>query len=399
MKPLSDLVVLDFTHMLSGPYGTMLLADLGAQTIKIEPPGTGEGTRKLLATDPDHSRDGMGAYFLTLARNKRSVCIDMKSEEGRAVFYRLVERADVIVENFSPGVARRIGIDYKTVSAINPRIITCSISGFGNDGPGMNRPAFDMVAQGMGGGMSLTGEADGRPLRAGIPIGDLGGGLMGAIGILSAVHARSVTGKGQHVDISMLDAQISMLNYMATMYLLSGRSPGRAGNGHFVHVPYDTFRTASRDLIIAVITDNFWASLVELLGDPDLAQEKYAGQPGRLADRAFINERLQQHFLTKPCEYWLEKLEARRIPCAPVNELSHALSDEQVRARNMVVSVGLPSGTVVDMPGNPVKMSDYASEEFTPPPRLGADTDDVLARLGGFSEADIARLRQQGIVA
>ena len=399
MKPLSDLIVLDFTHMLSGPYGTMLLADLGAQTIKIEPPGTGEGTRKLLARDPENSRDGIGAYFLTLARNKRSVCIDMKSEEGRAAFYRLVRNADVIVENFSPGVAKRIGIDYETVSAINPRIITCSISGFGNDGPGKNRPAFDMVAQGMGGGMSLTGEADGRPLRAGIPIGDLGGGLLGAIGILSAVHARATTGRGQHVDISMLDAQISMLNYMATMYLLSGKSPGRAGNGHFVHVPYDTYRTASRDLIIAVITDNFWTALVDMLGDPDLADPKYAGQPARLADKDFINGRLQEHFLRHPCEHWLAQLEQRRIPCAPVNDLSHALNDEQVRARNMVVPVVLGSGKVVEMPGNPVKMSDYAEETYSPPPTLGADTDDVMQTLGAMSPAEIAALRQQGVIA
>lgn len=399
MKPLSDLVVLDFTHMLSGPYCTMLLADLGAQTVKIEPPVTGEGTRKLLAKDPENSRDGMGAYFLTLARNKRSVCIDMKSAEGRAVLHRLVKSADVIVENFSPGVAARIGIDYPTVSALNPRIITCSISGFGNDGPGMNRPAFDMVAQGMGGGMSLTGESDGRPLRAGIPIGDLGGGLMGAIGILAAVNARASTGKGQHVDISMLDAQISMLNYMATMFLLSGKSPGRAGNGHFVHVPYDTYHTKTRDVIIAVITDNFWTSLVEMLGDADLADPKYAGQPGRLADKAFINGRLQEHFSRQSCEYWLEKLEQRRIPCAPVNDLSHALHDEQVRARNMVVSVMLGSGKTVEMPGNPVKMSDFTDESYTSPPALGADTDDVMRTLGAMSPDEIARLRRDGVIA
>lgn len=399
MKPLSDLVILDFTHMLSGPYGTMLLADLGAQTIKIEPPVTGEGTRKLLAKDPEHSRDGMGAYFLTLSRNKRSVCIDMKTDEGRAVFHRLARKADVIVENFSPGVARRIGIDYDTVSAINPRIITCSISGFGNDGPGKSRPAFDMVAQGMGGGMSLTGEADGRPLRAGIPIGDLGGGLMGAIGILSAVHARTLTGKGQHVDISMLDAQISMLNYMATMYLLSGKSPGRGGNGHFVHVPYDTFRTATRDLIIAVITDNFWASLTEMLGDSELADPKYAGQPKRLADKAFITERLQQHFLSQPCEYWLEKLEERRIPCAPVNDLSHALSDEQVLARKMVVPVELASGKVIAMPGNPVKLSGYDDETFAPPPQLGAHTTEVLTELANLTADEVDSLRQRGVIA
>lgn len=398
MKPLSDVVVLDFTHMLSGPYCTMLLADLGAQTIKIEPPGTGEGTRKLLAQDPEHSVEGMGAYFLTLARNKQSICIDMKSEEGRRLFQRLAAHADVVVENFSPGVARRIGIDHATLSAINPRIITCSISGFGNSGPATDRPAFDMVAQGIGGGMSLTGEADGRPLRAGIPIGDLGGGMFGAIGILAALHARAATGRGQHVDVSMLDAQISMLNYMATMFLLSGRSPGRAGNGHFVHVPYDTFRTRTRDLIIAVITDNFWAELAQMIGDPDLMQERFAGQPGRFAERDFINGRLQAHFLKESCEHWLEKLAARRIPCAPVNDLAHALSDEQVRGRDMVVSIELPSGRRVEMPGNPVKLSESRDERYDPPPTLGRDTEPVLKRLGGLSDAEIAELRRRGII-
>ena len=399
MKPLSDIRILDFTHMLSGPYATMLLADLGAQTIKVEPPVTGEGTRRLLADDPEHSRDGMGAYFLTLARNKKSICIDMKSTEGQQVFHRLARHADVVVENFSPGVAKRIGIDYETLSAINPRIITCSISGFGNSGPGAQRPAFDLVAQGMGGGMSLTGEAEGRPLRAGIPIGDLGGGLMGAIGILSAIHARTVSGRGQHVDISMLDAQISMLNYMATMYLLSGKSPERSGNGHFVHVPYDTFKTATRDLIVAVITDNFWAALVDLLADAELQQSQYDKQPGRLAAKDHITARLQAHFQSKPCEYWLEQLGRRRIPCAPVNDMAHAVNDDQVRARDMIIQMTLPSGTVVDMPGNPIKLSAFPHEDYRAPPSLGADTDAVLSDLAEFTAHEIKHLRAGGIVA
>jgi crotonobetainyl-CoA:carnitine CoA-transferase CaiB-like acyl-CoA transferase len=385
--------------MLSGPYGTMLLADLGARTIKIEPPGSGEGTRKLLANDPEHSVHGMGAYFLTLARNKQSICIDMKSDEGRKLFTRLAMKADVVVENFSPGVNKRIGIDYETLSAINPRIITCSVSGFGHTGCAADRPAFDMVAQGMGGGMSLTGESEGRPLRAGIPIGDLGGGMFAAIGILAAVNARTLTGYGQHVDISMLDAQVSMLNYMATMYSLSGRSPGRSGNGHFVHVPYDTYRTKTRDLIIAVITDNFWKALVEMLDDPDLALAQYDRQPGRLADRDFINRRFQEHFEKASCEVWLEKLMARRIPCAPVNNIEHALNDPQIRARDMVVRVSHPSGVEVEMPGNPVKLSRFTDETFAPPPLLGQHTDAVLRELLGIKDAEIARLRERQIIA
>jgi len=398
MRPLSDIVVLDLTHMLSGPYGTMLLADFGAQTIKIEPPKVGEGTRKLLAQDPENSVDGMGAYFLTLNRNKRSVCIDLKSDQGRALVHRLAKKADVVFDNFSRGVTKRLGLDHETLSAINPRIVTCSVTGFGETGPSPDRPAFDMVAQGIGGGMSITGEESGRPMRAGIPIGDLGGGMFGAMGVLAALHARSITGRGQHIDISMLDVQISMLNYMATMYFLSGKNPGPLGNGHFVHVPYNVFATKTRSLIIAVITDNFWQSLVDLLQIPSLMDAKFDHQPGRLAQKAFINEALQEAFGRETCEFWLEKLNARRIPCAPVNQFEHAVSDPQVTARNMIVTVQHPNGRSVQMPGNPVKLSDTSDEVYTSPPLLGAHTDDVLRDLVGLGSDEIGALRQAGVI-
>lgn len=398
MKALSDIVVLDLTHMLSGPYGTMLLADLGAQTIKIEPPKTGEGTRKLLAQDPENSLHGMGAYFLTLNRNKRSVCIDLKSDEGRKLMHGLVRKADVVFDNFSPGVTRRIGIDHDTLSKLNPRIITCSVTGFGETGPSPDRPAFDMVAQGMGGGMSITGEEGGRPVRAGIPIGDLGGGVFGALGVLAALHARNVTGRGQHVDISMLDVQISLLNYMATMHFLSGKNPEALGNGHFVHVPYDTFRTKTRFLIIAVITDNFWEGLVEVLQIAELRRDELKTQPGRLAQKQMINDIVQAALEKNTCEYWLEKLTERRIPCAPVNDFAHALNDPQVRARNMVVGVEHPSGGRVQMPGNPVKLSETNGESFSRPPLIGQHTDEVLRDFLQLEDSKIRTLRQAGVI-
>ncbi|RYY75816.1 MAG: CoA transferase, partial [Comamonadaceae bacterium] len=251
MAPLAGITVLDLTHMLSGPYGTMLLADLGARTIKVEPPGRGEGTRQLLAGDPLYARDGAGAYFLTLNRNKESVAIDLKQPEGRAVFLDLVRQADVVFDNFAAGVTTRLGIDHAALLDVNPRIVTCSVTGFGGSGEGAERPAFDQVVQAMGGGMSIKGQPDAPPTRAGIPIGDLGGGLFGAIGVLAALQARERDGNGRHVDISMLDAQISLLNYMATMHLMSGVVPERIGNGHFVHVPYNTYRTQDGHIIIA----------------------------------------------------------------------------------------------------------------------------------------------------
>ncbi|MGV0762297.1 CoA transferase [Tistrella mobilis] len=397
MRPLDNVIILDFTHMLSGPYGTMLLADLGARTIKIEPVKTGEGTRKLLAKDPDHSIEGMGAYFLTLARNKQSVAVDLKTEEGRALVYDLVRKADIVVDNYSRGVTGRLGIDHETLSAINPRIITCSVTGFGETGPNPDRPAFDLVAQGIGGGMSLTGEAGGTPLRAGIPIGDLGGGLFAAIGILAALNQRNLTGQGQHIDISMLDCQLSMLNYMATMQSLSGREPGRSGNGHFVHVPYNTYRTRTRHVILAVITDQFWQRLVDILDAPDLRRDAYLTQPGRWADREVINARLQEILETESCEHWLARF-GNQIPCAPVNDIAHAMADEQIRGRGMVVEVAHPSGRRVEMPGNPVKMSGMTDEVYTPPPLLGTHTDEVLEELLGLGAEARGALRARGII-
>lgn len=398
MRALESITVLDLTHMLSGPYGTMLMADLGARTIKIEPPDKGEGTRRLLENSSHFSKAGMGAYFLTLSRNKESVAVDLKSEEGRELFYGLVRSADVVVSNFGAGVTARLKIDYDHLSKVNPRIITCAVSGFGETGPQPGRPAFDLVAQGMGGGMTLTGHPDGEPLRAGIPIGDLAGGLFGVIGILSALQARKHTGRGQHVDISMFDCQLSLLNYMATMYLMSGIEPGRNGNGHFVHVPYNTFRTKTRYLIVAVITDNFWANLVELLGDPELRRPEFLTQPGRFANKAFIEERVQAVFERETCEHWLEALARYRIPASPVNDLAHAFADPQAQARNMVVRVTLPDGTQVDEPGNPVKLSDTYEDTYTPPPALGQDTRRVLTEFMKLDDAALQALAANGTI-
>ncbi len=398
MKSLHGIRLLDLTHMLSGPYGAMLLADMGADTIKVEPPAAGEGTRKLLAKNPRFSLKGMGAYFLTLNRNKRSVCIDLKSEEGRELFYGLVRESDVVMDNFSAGVTDRLKIDHETLAAINPRIITCSVTGFGSAGPDPHRPAFDQVIQGMGGGMSITGEPGGRPLRAGIPIGDLSGGMFAAMGVLSAVVARQQTGRGQHVDISMLDCQISMLNYMATMYSLSGENPKPLGNGHFVHVPYNTFDTATQPIIIAVIFDSFWENLVEIVGIPEFRNEKYLTQQGRFDDRDFINSRLQEELLTKSADEWIALLKEMRIPVAPVNNFEQALSDPQIRYRNMVVNVSHPEGGSTEMPGNPVKLSETYEDSYAPPPLLGQHTDEVLGGLLGLDGGRLEELRAKSVI-
>ena len=383
--------------MLSGPYASMILADLGAETIKVEPLA-GEGTRRLLATDPKHSLDGMGAYFLTLNRNKKSIAIDLKHERGRKLFHELVGVSDIVISNFTPGVPERLGFDYASLCAVNPRIIACTVTGFGASGPGRRRPAFDQVAQATGGGMSITGPDREHPVRAGIPIGDLGGGMFGVMGVLAALYERERSGRGQEVDISMLDGQISMLNYMATMHFLSGENPWPIGNSHFVHVPYNTFACADGFIVIAVITDNFWQNLKQVLDCAELDVPEYDTQPGRWRDRELINRRLNEVLSRDTCANWLRRLEEKRIPCAPVNSFGQALSDPQVLHRNMVVELQHPSGGRTRGPGNPVKLSRTPGETFTAAPTLGQHTDEVLRACLGMEADAIQRLRDAGAI-
>lgn len=396
-KALAGVRIIDFTHMLSGPYGTMILADMGADLIKVEPL-QGEGTRKLLANDPNNSINGMGAYFITLNRNKRSVAIDLKSPEGKAVLCDLVKEVDVVINNFGPGVPERLGIDFDSLSVINPGIISCSITGFGSEGPGAKRPAFDQVAQAYGGGMSITGRYRAEPQRAGIPIGDLGGGMFGVMGILAALYERERSGKGQHVDISMVDCQISMLNYMATMHFLSGENPYPIGNAHFVHVPYNSYSTVDGFIVIAVITDNFWHNLKEVVEVAAFSDKKYDVQPGRFADKTFIDGKLNEILSTNTTAHWLALLEAKRIPCAPVNNFSDALSDPQVLHRNMVVEISHPNGETTMAPGNPIKLSRSHEDTFSPAPLVGQHTEDVLKELMGYQDKKIAELRSKGVI-
>ena len=377
-KPLEGIKMLDLTHMLSGPYGAMIIADLGADTVKVEPPNTGEGTRRLLEKDPNNSIDGMGAYFFTLNRNKRSITLDLKSDEGLSQFYELVKAADIVMNNFSAGVTKKLKIDYETLSNVNPRIITCTVTGFGETGPACKRPAFDQIAQALGGGMSITGNNPDDVIRAGIPIGDLGGGMFAVMGILAAINARHTTGRGQHVDISMLDCQLSMMNYMATMHSMSGDIPGPLGNSHFVHVPYNTFKTKTDMIVIACVGDQFWPPLLDLLDDEELRDSRFEFAPSRLKEKAYIEERINNVLINERAGYWLEKLENARIPCARVNNVSQAMSDPQIIARNMVVDLKHPLKGSAQVPGNPIKLSETNEDSYSPPPLLGAHNDEIL---------------------
>ncbi|MCY4565620.1 MAG: CoA transferase [Gammaproteobacteria bacterium] len=377
-KPLTGIRLIDLTHMLSGPYAGMLLADLGCDTVKVEPPGRGEGTRRLLEDDPSYSLHGMGAYFFTLNRNKRSVAIDLKSEAGLEFFYELVRHADVVLDNFSAGVTGRLKIDHETLAVHNPAIVTCTVTGFGEDGPDYKRPAFDQIVQGLGGGMSITGSSADEPVRAGIPIGDLGGGMFAVMGIQAALLARQRTGVGQHVDISMLDVQISLLNYMATMYGMSGNIPEPIGNSHFVHTPYNSFATQDDMIVIAVIGDTFWPAMVDVVNVDALRDPRFDTAPERLKEKAFIEGLIAEQLKTRPAAEWLEALQAARIPCARGNNFAQALSDAQVLHRNMFVELQHPVGGTARVPGNPIKLSVDSADTFAPPPLLGADTTEVF---------------------
>ena len=397
-KPLEGIKVLDLTHMLSGPYGGMILADLGAEVIKIEPPIKGEGTRRLLENDPDYSFNGMGAYFYTLNRNKKSLSLDLKKPGGLKIFYELAQKVDIVISNFSAGVTEKLKIDFSTLKTFNPKIITCTVSGFGESGPNFRRPAFDQIAQALGGGMSITGLSSEEPMRAGIPIGDLSGGMFAVMGIQAAIIKRAVSGTGQHVDISMLDCQISMLNYMATMHTMSGIVPEPIGNSHFVHMPYNTFLTKDFPIVIAAVGDQFWVRLLNIFKSLELQNPKYSIALERQKDKKKIEKVMQDELIKEKSEYWLDLLEQESVPCARVNNIEQALNDKQVTHRNMLVDVPHPDGGSVKVPGNPIKLSEDAEEEFLAPPLLGEHTKEVLNEWLGYSDEELESLDKLQII-
>ena len=361
--------------MLAGPYTTMILADLGAEVVKIEQPKTGDITRNLLKDDPKFSLDGIGAYHLTLGRNKKSVELDLKSDQGLKLFKELVSVADVVVDNFSQGVTKRLGIDHENLKDVNPKIITCSISGFGDTE--VNRPAYDNLIQGYAGAMSITGTDKENPVKSGIPIADLGAGLYAVIGILSAIQSREKNDSGEHVDISMLDTQVSLLTYMATMHFLSGENPEPIGNQHMNHVPFNSYRTSDGFIQIGVVAEDFWPSLIEALDLKQLDTEENKLRIGRLKNRENIDQAVQEVFITNTTEHWLQILQEHRVPCGPINTLSETFQDADLLKRNMIIEVLQDSGASVKMPGNPVKISNH-DEEFRRSPKLGEHTSEIF---------------------
>jgi crotonobetainyl-CoA:carnitine CoA-transferase CaiB-like acyl-CoA transferase len=391
MAPLDGITVLDLTRVLSGPYCTMLLADMGARVIKIEQPGKGDDTR---AWGPPFL-EGESAYFLSINRNKESVTIDFKHPEGRALLDRLIAKSDVLVENFRPGTLKKLSLDFGAIGPRYPRLVYCSISGFGQTGPRAREAGYDAVMQGEAGLMSITGPPDGPGYRLGVAIADVVSGMFAAYGVAMALFARERTGKGQEVDLAMLDSVAALLTYQAGNYFASGKVPRRLGNRHPSIVPYETFSASDGDFVLAVGNDDQWrrfCAVAALAEDPRFATNRLR-VTAYDEIRPFIADRL----LTQTRRYWIERLTAAGVPCGSVRNLQELFDDPQVVARRMIAEVEHATIGRLRTLGVPVKLSDTPGAVRSAPPRLGEHTDAVLADIG-LSAAAIADLRRQQVI-
>jgi crotonobetainyl-CoA:carnitine CoA-transferase CaiB-like acyl-CoA transferase len=392
--PLANLRVLDLTRALAGPFATMILGDLGADVIKVEDIWHGDDTRHW---GPPFQGDD-AAYFLSINRNKRGLSVNMKTPQGRQIVQRLAESSDILMENFRPGTAARLGLGYPELSAQNPALIYASISGYGQTGPSAALPGYDAVAQAVSGMMSVTGEPDGEPVRSGTSLADVGAGMWALIGILAALHARQTSGRGQLIDISLLDGQVAWLTYVAGKYFATGVTPGRYGSAHESLAPYQVFPTADDPLMVAVGSDGLWRRFTAATGLDELTDDpRYATNPDRVQHRDTLIPRITQALAARGCADWTGRLNAAGVPAGPVNTVPAALEQPQVAAREMVVEVEHPVAGVLRMLGTPLKLSAQPASIRRPPPVLGQHTDEILAE-AGYPAARIAELREAGVI-
>lgn len=377
--PLADLLIIDLTRVLAGPYATMVFADMGARVIKVERPDGGDDSR---AIGP--FKDGQSAYFASLNRGKQSIALDLKAAADRAVFDALLEKADVLIENYRPGVMAKLGYGWETLHARHPRLIQAAVSGFGQTGPDAQKAAYDMVVQAMGGIMSVTGWPGGPPTRVGTSVGDITAGLFTVIGILTALHDRHRTGQGQFVDVAMLDGQIAILENAVARYAVSGVAPGPLGARHPSITPFAAYKCQDGHIVIAAGNDALWAALLDALDLAALkANPRFATNALRTEAADTVATVLEAALMTGPAAHWLAKLEAAGVPCGPLQDVAQALNHPQVRARNMVIDKAFPDGTPLIAAGNPVKLSGHDDPPTRPPaPALDADRAAILRELG-----------------
>ncbi|GAB4275986.1 MAG: CaiB/BaiF CoA-transferase family protein [Deferrisomatales bacterium] len=395
VAPLDGLRVLDLTRVLAGPYCTLVLADLGAEVVKVEIPGVGDDARHFGPFVGPES-----AYFMSLNRNKKSLTLNLKDPRGKELLLRLVERFDVLVENFRPGTMEKLGLGYEALARVNPRLIYAAASGFGQTGPYRCKPAYDVVVQGMGGIMSITGHPGGPPTRVGASIGDITAGLFTAVGILAALRARERTGKGQLVDVAMLDCQVAILENAIARYEVSGQPPGRIGNRHPSITPFTSVEAADGYLIVAIGNDALWRKFCRLVGREELAEQAaYRTNRERTENWESLEPVLAEIFAGRTVAQWLELLEGAGVPCGPINTVDRVVADPQIRARGMVVEVDHPVAGKTKMAGCPIKLSAAPERwEPSPAPLLGEHSREVLGGLLGLTEAEIDALEEEGVL-
>ncbi|MBF0407047.1 MAG: CoA transferase [Candidatus Riflebacteria bacterium] len=392
--PLNGIRVIDLTRVLAGPYCTMMLADLGAEIIKIERPETGDDSR---AFGP--FLNGHSAYFMSINRGKKSMTLNLKNPEAKKIFMQLVEKADVVVENFKPGVMKKLGIDYKALSGINNRLVFASSTGFGQTGPYTSRPAYDLIIQGMGGMMSITGPSADQPSKVGSSIADIISGMFTAFGIVNALYAREKTGKGQAIDVAMLDSMIAVLENAIVRFSTTNEAPVPIGNRHPSIAPFSSFSTSDGLINIAIGNDDLWKKFCELIGKAELSDDsRFKGNAERVKNWYQLFEILKAVFVTKKTDEWLELFQKNDIPSGPINDVKKIFADPQVKAREMLLELIHPIAGKITVPGNPVKFSETPAKVASTSPLLGEHTDEILSGILKMSSEEIAAMKKSGAI-
>ncbi len=391
-KTLDGSRVLDLTTFMSGPFASMVMGDLGAEVIKIEQPEQGDTSRQI----PPHFHAGESLYYVSLNRNKKSVTLNLKTEKGKKLFYELVKKADIVIENYRPGITKKLAVDYEHIKAINPEIIYCSITGYGSDGPYGGRPAYDLTVQALSGAMSMTGDEGTGPLRLGVPMGDLAASMWALVGILAALQHREKTGEGQFMDISMLDSLSSFITYPALYYSYSGEIAQPLGSGHQAIVPFQAFKTKDYYLCVTCANEKFWLLLCQALEIEELtADQRFVKMGDRLTHKEELNAILNNVFSKKTNAEWEEILSKAGVPFAPVNTIDKAFDNPALQHRDMIISID-HFGKDLRFFGNPIKMSKTPISEYTTPPRLGANNEEIFGKYLGLSPDDLAELKKEG---
>ncbi|MFM8368442.1 MAG: CaiB/BaiF CoA transferase family protein [Chloroflexota bacterium] len=393
MQPLQNIRVLDLSRVLAGPYCTMVLGDLGAEVIKVEPP-EGDETR---GWGPPFA-EGESAYYLCVNRNKRSMVVNLKTDEGREILRELAMQSDVLVENFRPGTLKKFGLDFETLHKLNPRLIYCSISGFGQTGPLKDMPGYDFMIQAMGGIMSVTGEPDGEPMKVGVAVADLFAGQNAVISILAALQARTFTGEGQYIDIALFDSELGWLANVASNFLISGKNPKRYGNAHANIVPYQSFQASDGWFVVAVGNDKQFESFCKVIGKPELsADERFSTNSARVQNREILIPLLKPIFMQKTVSKWLALI-GDQFPCGPINNFDQVFSMPHVKEREMLVQMEHPTIGALPLVGSPLKMGGTPVSYRLPPPLMGQHTKDILRESLGYSDEKVIALARGGCI-